>query len=125
MNAGLVRVEAAVIVSGAAARVLLDALSIAARHRAMSGMSTDPYRAIAAALAGVVATDGQAVRQTPPVVQPLALQPMLTVAQAAERLDCSRRTVRRIASKLGGRRVGRVWQLGPIAVDEHLRGRRK
>ena len=120
---GLVRVEAAVIVSGNAARVLLDALAIAARHRRMSGMSTDPYLAIAQALADVVATDGQTVRQTPPVVQSLALRPMLTVAEAAEQLNLSRRTVRRLAGQLGGQRVGRSWLLDPIAVAQHLEGR--
>lgn len=120
---GLVRVDRAVLVSDTAARVLLDALSIAARHRRMSGMSTDPYLSLASALADVVAVDGQTVRQTPPAVQPLALRPTVTVAEAAEQLGVSRRTVRRIAPRLGGQRVGRAWMLDPIAVAEHLEGR--
>lgn len=40
----------------------------------------------------------------------------LTSAQAAERLGCSERHVRRIASSLGGRRVGAVWTFDPAEV---------
>ncbi len=40
----------------------------------------------------------------------------LTSAQAAETLGCSERHVRRIASSLGGRRVGAVWRFGAAEV---------
>ncbi len=40
----------------------------------------------------------------------------LTSAQAAETLGCSERHVRRIASSLGGRRVGAVWTFDPAEV---------
>ncbi len=43
----------------------------------------------------------------------------LTSAQAAERLGCSERHVRRIAPSLGGRRVGAVWTFDAAHVTAY------
>ena len=74
---GLTHVSHAVLISGAAARILLDALSIAVRARRLSGLSTAPYRELAQALAEVASHDGHVdvpdhpVLRTPDMAQKL------------------------------------------------------
>ncbi len=46
----------------------------------------------------------------------------MTVTEAAELLRVSARTVRRLAPRLGGRRIGGRWVLDPLAVTEHVEG---
>lgn len=42
--------------------------------------------------------------------------------EAAQRLGCSPRTVRRLGSRIGGRKVGRTWVFDRRAIDEHAEG---
>jgi hypothetical protein len=51
-------------------------------------------------------------------------QPTVTIAEAARQLGLSERQTRRRAPQLGGRRVGGVWLLDQIAIDEHRRGQK-
>jgi excisionase family DNA binding protein len=74
------------------------------RHRKLYGQSPDP--AVERAIERL--EDALAMSATGPEGQAPVVS-WLTTKQAAERLQCSTRHVRRIAERLGGRRDGRDW----------------
>ena len=124
MTEGLHAVGPVVVLTGPVLRVALDAVLIAVRNRQLSGVSTDRYRALGQALAAALASaDGHSdVRETVEA-QHLSLHPQVPVDEAAKRLNRSERQTRRLARKLGGRKVGRVWFLDEEAIEQHLEGK--
>jgi len=47
----------------------------------------------------------------------------LSSCEAAGLLECSARTVRRLAPRLGGERIAGRWMIDSAALEEHLAGR--
>lgn len=120
---GLIRAGGVVVIHDTAARTLCQALLIAERARRLNGLppSTDYAELIDAlhAASGVGQTD---VRTAPSLPQ-LPHEPTVTVRHAAKRLGISERQARRLAAKLGGRKVGNQWRLDEQAIREHSDGR--
>lgn len=52
------------------------------------------------------------------------MEPTVTIKDAARQLGCSRRQARRLAEKLGGRKVCGNWLLDQAAIDEHRKGQK-
>ena len=50
-------------------------------------------------------------------------QPTVPLAEAAARLDISRRQASRLAPQLGGRKIAGCWFVGEAALNEHIEGR--
>lgn len=111
----------AVVISGSMLTTLRQVVLIAARTRQRSGL---PLSAHHHALLDAVATatgqpDTTSGHDRDPWVHEA---PTVTVAEAASRLGVSERTARRMAPRLGGRRIGGRWLLDTQAITEHLEG---
>lgn len=119
---GLFAVGPVVVVTGPAARATLDCVLIATRTRRLNGLPHSTlYTALTEALRTAVSVDGQTdVRET--VAAHPELMPTVPVSTAAGRLGLSHRQTRRLAPRLGGRRIGRRWLLDEQAIREHLGG---
>lgn len=117
---GLVIAGEAVVLTGEAARVALQAALIAIRSRRVNGLPESPaYRALATALAKSV--NGHAdVREVVVEQHYPREQPQVPISQAAEQLGIGERQVRRLAPKLGGRKIGGRWFVDEHALTEHL-----
>ena len=121
---GLTPVSHAVILSGDALRIVLELMLIGLRSRKLSGFTANQtYTAVAQTLADVAA-EGQTVTPATPVEQCSLLdRPDTSVQAAAEMLGLSHRTVRRMAPRLGGRKINGSWWLDAAAIREHMEGR--
>lgn len=122
---GLTPVSHAVILHGDALRLVLELVLIGLRSRKLSGFTANQtYTTIAQALADAVAAEGRTVTLTAPVAQCSPLErPDISVEVAAKMLSLSRRTVRRMAPRLGGRKINGSWWLDAAAIREHKEGR--
>jgi len=121
---GLTRVGGVVVLSGRTLRVMRDALAIALRARRLNGLpDSSSYVVIIAEINEAMAAHGQTDVRDDIDMQASVLQPM-SVEEAAGALGISRRQARRLAPKLGGRRIGGRWMLGPQAVREHMEGQK-
>lgn len=78
------------------------------RFRELHGQPEHP--AYARALAHLDTELGSACATEPPAVK----HNWMTTKQVAERLGCSQRYVRRIATKLGAVKTGRDWRFPPL-----------
>lgn len=120
---GLVVVPGVVVVAGGWLDVVRRAAQAAQERRTQNGLP--PGRAYGE-LAQAVATALAAAGQTDPA-QPGGAhhggEPTVTVLQAARQLGVSERHVRRLAPRLGGKRIGGRWLLDPEAVQQHLEGK--
>lgn len=110
-----------VLLQGSALRAVFDAVRIAGRSRRLSGLPDSAiYLELARAFATAAADSGQSdVRE---VVVP-HIDPTVEVIDAAGQLGLSERQVRRLAPRLGGRRINGRWRLDQDAIDEHKEGR--
>lgn len=121
---GLHRVGPSVLLSGDAARIVLESMLVAARSRTLSGLPiTAAHRAIARELAAVVSPNGQCDVAAERITEHVRMQPTVTVEEAARRIGLSKRQTQRIAPKLGGRIVAGRWLLDEQAVREHEESR--
>jgi len=121
---GLHSVGPSVLLSGDAARIVLESMLIAAQSRRSSGLPiTAAHRAIAQELAAVVSPKRQCDVAPEPITQHGVMQPTVTVEDAARRLGLSRRQTQRLAPKLGGRIIAGRWLLDEHAIEEHQEGR--
>lgn len=121
---GLYRVGPAVLISGQSARILRDALLIAARARAINGLPVSrDYQTLAAELHAAMSAAGQSDVRTPAVADAGSMSPTVPIEQAAAELGCSKRQARRLAPSLGGRIVGGRWLIDRQALTEHIEGR--
>ncbi|MFC8531386.1 helix-turn-helix domain-containing protein [Nocardia sp. NPDC057227] len=86
-------------------------------RRAQAGRSIPmELRAAERDLTSALSVDGQAG------VPPGEESEWITSTEAAHRLGCTERTVRRHGPRLGGRKVGRSWIFRADAVAEHAGG---
>ncbi|KUI42317.1 hypothetical protein AU197_14480 [Mycobacterium sp. IS-1590] len=109
-----------VLLQGSALRAAFDAVKIGIRSRRLSGLPESRlYLELAEALAHASANGHMDVGET------VAVQsvPTVEVNEAAQQLGLSGRQVRRLALKLGGRRINGRWLLDQQAIDEHREGR--
>ncbi len=113
------------VLTGNMLAVVADALDKATHLRRMNGLDlTAGQHALTDALRQTIPTAmserGHVDFHTTPVVSPLpGTQPTLTVKQAAQRLKLCERQVRRIANRLGGRKINGQWWLDELAVTEY------
>lgn len=107
-----------VVVSGDALRAAVDCCRIAARSRRLSGLphSRTHDDLLTAFLTAAGRVDVRETVAAPP------LTPTVTIEEAADRMNKSRRQVRRMAPKLGGKKIGGRWLLDDQAITEHLEG---
>jgi hypothetical protein len=123
---GLVVAGTAVILTGDWLQTTLQAVLIAARSRKLNGLPVSAAdAALAEALNHAMAAHGQT-----DVPEPEGLQhypqtnPTVTIADAANQLKSSRRQTRRLAPKLGGKKIAGQWRLDQTAIDEHKEGQK-
>jgi hypothetical protein len=122
---GLVVAGAALILTGDSLKDALDAVLIAARTRTRNGLSDSTLLAIAKAIATAMSANGPSdVRSAPELQHYPQLVPTVTVADAAQQLNCTHRHVTRIAPKLGGKKIAGRWLLDQDAIDEHKEGQK-
>ncbi|MBE5501847.1 hypothetical protein E3G66_004674 [Mycobacteroides abscessus] len=127
-ESGLTRYGPAVILTGPALKLVLDAALIAVKHRRMTAglpFSTTPYEALACELRAAMAADGHADVRTGAISDPVPVdeQPRVPLAEAAAQLHISERQARRLAPQLGGRRIAGRWFVDELALSQHLEGR--
>lgn len=121
---GLLRAGSAVILTGPAAESALQAVLIAVRARRANGLPPAPaYRVLAAALHAARSADGHTDAPEPHGAQDFPLEPTIPAHEAAQRLGVGARQIRRLAPRLGGRKIGGRWFVDETALTEHLRGR--
>ncbi|MGX9788596.1 hypothetical protein [Mycobacterium sp. MMS18-G62] len=83
---------------------------------------SDTHRALAAALHGAVAADGQVAVPEPPALQ-ASMRTTMTIEEAAQAMGRSPRQTRRLGPRLGGKLVAGRWLVDSEAVQEHLKGK--
>lgn len=121
---GLHRVGPAVLVSGHAARILRDAVLIAARARTINGLPLSrDYRTLADELNAAMSASGQSDVRSTLIVDADCMSPTVPIEQAAAELGCSKRQARRLAPALGGRIISGRWLIDRTALNEHIEGR--
>ncbi|MPM56430.1 hypothetical protein SDC9_103233 [bioreactor metagenome] len=111
----IARVEHAVLLTGREIEAVGYAIKLAQRVRARNGL---PVSRDLAALAAALAATGQS--DSPG--QPEDDTDFIAVSAAADLLGASERTARRLAPRLGGRKIGGRWLVDRQAVAEHAAG---
>lgn len=110
----------AVVVTGTALQTATDAVLIAIRSRRANGLPRSAsLDDLAAAFITAMSPNGHV--DVPNMAVPTQL-PTVTIEEAAHRMNKSRRQVRRMAPKLGGRIIAGRWLLDETAIAEHLDG---
>jgi hypothetical protein len=125
-DTGLIVAGAAVIVTGHYLKTMQQALLIAARTRKLNGLPVSAAdKTLAEALTCAMAAHGQTDVLEPEVLQHYPqTPPTVPLADAAKQLRLSRRHTRRLAPKLGGKKIAGVgWLLDQTAIDEHMEGK--
>lgn len=125
MPPALLVVGGVVVVHGPALAALRDALLVSARARQRNGLSVGAHHvALIAAITEAMAVNGQSDgRETSTLHSESHELPTIPLAEAARRLGRSQRQTRRLAPRLGGRRIAGRWLLDDQAIREHLEGR--
>lgn len=108
----------AVLLDGRHVDALRYCVDVARRARRRTGLPPVAAVDALAALVAPVADAGQADSDPGPLVEPEGM----TTTEAAALLGVSDRTARRMAPRLGGRRIGGHWLVDRLAVTEHLEG---
>jgi len=123
---GLVVAGTAVILTGGAARAALQAALIAIRARRANGLpDSEMYRELARALAQVESANGHSDIRERVVVEHLSVGPTVPLVEAAARLGLSDRQLRRLAPRLGGKKIGGTWLVDEQALEEAIEGRKQ
>jgi hypothetical protein len=115
---------AAVVLTGEWVDAALQAVLIAARSRARNGLrNSATHLALAQAFTAALSANGHTDVPEPEELQhyPQA-EPTVTIEAAAQQLDLSPRQIRRLAPKLGGKKIGGIWFLDQEAINEHKGG---
>jgi hypothetical protein len=118
---GLFHVGPVVVVAGPAARAAFNAMCIAIRNRAMSGL---PDSRTYLQLAEAFGTAAKSPTRQPDVAEEPVVQvfPTVTTRELAQQLGIGERQAQRLAPRLGGRRIAGRWLCDQQAIDEHLEG---
>lgn len=103
------------LLTGGAVDALLYAVQVAQRARQRNNLP--PSHALAELASAAGQTDARRVEPLEDEME------MIATEEAARMLECSSRQARRLAPRLGGRRVGGRWLLDRRAVVEHIEGR--
>lgn len=111
----IARIEHGVLLTGREIEAVGYAIKLAQRVRARNGL---PVSRDLAALAAALAATGQS--DSPG--QPEDDTDFIAVSAAADLLGASERTARRLAPRLGGRKIGGRWLVDRQAVVEHAAG---
>lgn len=123
---GLVVAGAAVILTGGAARCALQAALIAIRARRANGLpDSEAYRELARALAQAESGGGHSDIREQVAGQHFSLEPTVPIVEAATRLGLTDRQVRRLAPRLGGKKIAGRWLLDEEALVELIKGRKR
>ncbi|WP_460359452.1 hypothetical protein [Mycobacterium sp. ZZG] len=124
-ESGLMRVDAgAVVLSGPALKAALECVLIAIRQRKLSGLPSQTYETLACELVAAMAANGHSDGRLPAISKSVPMeQPTVPLGQAAARLDMSLRQARRLAPRLGGRKVANSWFVDEIALRQHIEGK--
>jgi hypothetical protein len=125
MPPALLVVGGVVVLHGPALAALRDALLVSARTRQRNGLPVGAHHAalIAAITEAMSATGQTDGRETTALHSESHELPTVPLAEAARRLGRSQRQTRRLAPRLGGRRIAGRWLLDDRAIAEHLEGR--
>jgi hypothetical protein len=123
---GPLTVGPAVILTGETLGVARQALLVAQLSRRRNGLpESAPYTDLLAAIGAALSATGQTDTVLPAELSCSAteLNPDdLSTEEAATMLNCTPRQARRLAPKLGGRKIGGRWLLDRHAIAEHLAG---
>ncbi|MBB3038979.1 DNA-binding protein [Hoyosella altamirensis] len=111
------RIEHAVIVTGHDLNTLRYAIEVAIRARKRNGLPASPTLTRLLHL-----TSGHTDDRKPPGDETTPHDP-IPLAAAAEQLGVSARHARRLAPRIGGRKVKGRWTVDRHALAEHLEGR--
>jgi hypothetical protein len=115
---------AAVILTGHWLKITRQAVLIAARSRNFNGLPVSVTdAALARALTQAMTAGGHSDVPETQELQHVQIEPTVTVRDGARQLMLSERQTRRLAPKLGGKKIGNRWLLDQAAIDEHLRGK--
>lgn len=122
---GLIRVDGVVVLSGPALRATLQGVLEGIKWRRSKGLPFDTQEALACELLAAMAVGGQTDVRSTPFREPMVTQPDVPTDQVAKRLGVSPRQARRIAARLGGRKVGRQWLVDEHALRQHIEGQQQ
>lgn len=126
-ESGLIRAGGAVILTEPALRFALDAALTAVKHRTMTTglpFSTKPYEALACECRAAMAADGHSDVRSPAISDPVPMeQPTVPLNEAMDGLGVGDRQARRLAPKLGGRKIAGRWFIDETALRQHIEGR--
>ena len=123
-ESGLVRAGGVVVLSGPALKAARDCALIAAKHRKRSGISCQNYEALACELAAAMAASGHSDVRSPSIRKAVPVeQPTVPADEVAARLHISDRQARRLAPRLGGRKIAGRWFVDETALREHIEGK--
>ena len=117
----------AVILTGESVEAALQAVLIAARARTRNGLPNSAvHLELAKAFTAAMSGSGQKDVREPLELQhyPQQEPPTVPIADAARQCRVSTRHARRLAPKLGGKKIGGQWFLDQDAINEHKEGLR-
>ena len=125
MPTALFVVGGVVVLHGPALRATRDALLVSARARERNGLPVGAHHvALIAAVTEAMSATGQTDGREMAALQSESHElPTVPLAEAARRLGRSQRQTRRLAPRLGGRRIAGRWLLDDQAIAEHVEGR--
>ena len=86
--------------------------------------ASETYRELATALAQVESAAGHSDIREALAVQHFPVEPMVPLVEAAARLGLTDRQVRRLAPRLGGKKIGGRWLIDEQALVEQIEGRK-
>ncbi|SEH79568.1 hypothetical protein SAMN04489835_4229 [Mycolicibacterium rutilum] len=112
------------VLSGPALRAALECALIAVKHRKWGGVPYQKYEALACELAAAMAVAGHSDVRSSAISKAVAVeQPTVPADEVAARLHISDRQARRLAPRLGGRKIAGRWFVDETALREHIEGR--
>lgn len=123
-GSGVLTAGGAVILTGPALRTALRAVLTATRARQRFDPPNSAYAELAEHLLRAMSAEGHPdVRHDDPLHTGINEElPTVPIDEAARQLGLSQRQTRRLAPKLGGKRVAGRWLLDQLAIDEHVEG---
>lgn len=121
---GVMRAGSAVVLTHDGLRDALACVVLAIRQRRLAGLSTDAYEHLARELDAARSLAGQmAVHETPESHAVSVERPTVSIDEAADRMNISRRQARRLAPRLGGQIISGRWFVDEVALREHIAGK--